>query len=75
MGTRDNRGDLDADAAEVAKAMETLAEMERHVRGVVTGDPAYRRRRYQVIATREIRAGRLARDSDCTIVPPRTPPS
>jgi hypothetical protein len=64
-------GELDADAEEVAQLIETLVEMERHVRGVVTGDPAYRRRRYQVIATREIRAGRLARDSDCTIVPPK----
>jgi hypothetical protein len=66
-------GDLDAEAGEVAQLMATLAEMERHVHGVVTGDPAHRRRRYQVIATRELRAGRLARDSDCTIVPSKTP--
>jgi hypothetical protein len=64
-------GELSADREEVARLMETLAEMERYVRGVVTGDPAYRRHRYQVIATREIRAGRLAKDSDCTIVPPK----
>jgi hypothetical protein len=62
-------GELAADEQAVGQMMETLAEMERHARGVVTGDPAYRRRRYQVIATRELRAGRLARDSDCTIVP------
>ncbi len=64
-------GELDADAEEVTQLMETLAEMEGHVRGVVTGDSAYRRHRYQVIATREIRAGRLAKDSDCSIVPPK----
>lgn len=65
--------ELAADDEQVAELLEQLAEMERHVRGVVSGDPAYRRQRYQVIATREIRAGRLARDGDCTIVPPKKP--
>jgi hypothetical protein len=68
-------GELAADAGQVAELLEQLAEMERHVRGVVTGDPAYRRQRYQVIATRDIRAGRLARDGDRTIVPPKPPPA
>lgn len=67
--------ELAAAAEQVAELLWQLAEMERHVRGVVSGDPAYRRRRYQVIATREIRAGRLARDGDCTIVPPKGPPT
>lgn len=66
--------ELAADAEQVAELLRQLAEMERHVRGVVSGDPAYRRRRYQAIATRKIRAGRPARDGDCTIVSPKGPP-
>jgi hypothetical protein len=67
--------ELAADAEQVAELLEQLAGMERHVRGIVSGDPSCRRKRYQVIATREIRAGRLARDEDCTIVPPKRPPA
>lgn len=66
--------ELAADAEQVAELLRQLAEIAP-CPGRRLGRPPYRRRRYQVIATREIRAGRLARDGDCTIVPPKGPPT
>jgi uncharacterized protein (UPF0332 family) len=62
--------DFALDAAQAQQLLTDLEAMAEHVRRVVE-DPRDKEHGYQVIATREIRAGTIVRPGDFTLIPPR----
>ncbi|MGI8780128.1 MAG: hypothetical protein ACR2L8_08165, partial [Solirubrobacteraceae bacterium] len=70
---------LTLNAGEIEEMFAVLAEMEEHVRRVAEGDesgPAPHG--FNVIATRDLKAGQLVRSGDFTLYPPtnsKSPPA